>query len=188
MESCVVQFGLFEIDNFYLYSLVVLAGIAFTRKNSTGFLLASITALFYAISKTYHCEIKAADPWHLLRYLYWVGLDLLYLCTVYLWLSRKRIIRRFVLQGLLLVHLCIWLLHAIRIIDIHLLASVSLKEVYGVGIAALNFAIVLLVAAQAIPNQKKDLRGKNGNNNNSNRARNNHGGFMARIKDLWSSC
>lgn len=185
MESCVVQFGLFEIGNLYLYSLVVLAGIAFTKQNFSGFWLASVTALFYAVSKTYHCEIKAIDPWHLLRYLFWVGLDLLYLCTVYLWLSRVWIIRNAVLQGLLLIHLCMWLLHAVRIVDVHVMDNINLSNVYGGGIALLNLAIVLLVAAQVIPNQK-DLRGNSGNNNNCNRTGSNSSSFMARIKSIYS--
>ncbi len=183
MESCVVQFGLFEIDNLYLYSLVVLAGIAFTRKDSSGYFLAAITALFYSISKAYHCDIKAIDPTHVLRYLFWVGLDLLYLCTVYLWLSKVRPIKKAVLQGLLLAHLGMWFLHCFRIIDIHFLEEINIRNIYGPGIAVFNFLIVLLVAAQVIPSQK-DLRGNYGNNNRAKRNRSSSGSFNARSKGL----
>ncbi|HAT42382.1 MAG TPA: hypothetical protein DCS87_11790 [Rheinheimera sp.] len=183
MESCVVQSGLFGIGNLYLYTLVVLAGIAFTKRNLSGFWLASVTALFYAISKAYHCEIKAFDQWHVLRYLFWVGLDLLYLCTVYLWVSKAWIIKKPVLQGLLILHLFMWFLHCARIVDIHLLPSLDMKDAYGIGIAVSNFFIVLLVVAQVIPSQK-DLRGDYGNNNRTNRDRSRGGSFAARNQGL----
>ncbi len=183
MESCVVQFGLFEIGNIYLYSLVVLAGIAFTRKNLSGFWLASVTALFYAISKAYHCEIKAIDGWHVFRYLFWVGLDLLYLCTVYLWLSKAWVFKNYVLRGLLVLHLCMWFCHCVRIIDVHFLVGVDFRYVYGISISIINFFIVLLVVAQIIPSQK-DLRGNYGNNNRNLRNRTDSGSFAARDKSL----
>lgn len=182
MDACVVRPLLFDIGNIYLYTVIVLAGISFTRRDSSGFWLASVTAAFFFLAKSFHCDIKNADQWQLVRYLFWVGLDLLYLYTVYLWLSRVAIIKVFVKKGLLLTHLLMWLLHAIRIVDIHFINEINVRSVYGAGIATLNALIVFLVAAQCVG--KKDLRGNYGNSINHNSSGTNSGSFMARTKNV----
>ncbi len=145
MDNCVVAQTLFNAGNIYLYCIVVTAGIAFTKKDWPTLELAIITSLFFAVSNSYHCEIKAVDPERIFRYLIWVSIDLLYLCTVYWLLVKSRRIASVIWKGLVLAHVCIWVLHSIRVIDVHFLPDHSFSNLYGFGISVSNFLIALMV-------------------------------------------
>ena len=149
--ECVVNYDLFILGNFYLAMLLVFAGLSFASGKTGATYLILLTAFFYWLSKFLHCEIKSIEIANF-RYLAWTLIDVLYLCTVYYALFKRKKIKTYILAALLAVHMFAWLLHAVRIIDIHYL-NADFYTAYGLGIAIYNFLIIAIVLILSFPSQ-----------------------------------
>lgn len=160
MAECFVSFDLLILSNFYLAAYAVLFGVAVTLRSWRCAALFFLTFSFYLAVKIMHCPIKAFDTERVWRYLIWTTFDLLYLCTVYCLLVRKRLVKQYLFLGILLMHLFAWALHLIRFFDVHYLTQVDLGDLYGAGIAFFNLCLLLLIGSSLAPLLLRSLRSR----------------------------
>lgn len=180
MGVCFASLDLLILSNFYLATYAVLFGIAVTLKSWRCAALIFITFSFYLAVKILHCPIKTFDTDKVWRYLIWTIFDILYLCTVYLFLVRKQLVKQYLYLSILLMHLFAWALHLIRFFDVHFFKMLDLGKEYSAGIAFFNLCLLLLIGSSLVPGLLRSLRRRRDGCTDGISSIDNDGNFRAR--------
>lgn len=148
--------------------MVVLTGIYATKRMTRDTVLAFITTAFFLLSYSYSCDFKTLDPERMYRYLFWVGLDTLYVAILFgFWFFDKIKNLQFVLIGFLEV--ISFLIQAARLVDAHYNNYTFTDNFYAEAMNAYNILIIFVVGLSlinAIFERIKDFI--NGRSNHSN--------------------
>lgn len=92
MNICSFDYGLQQLFNYYVLYSVSLVGIYYSFKNFKPARLAFITALFFLLSYVLQCDFKSFDPDRIWRYVFWVGLDTIYVLILAVFYKHRKVI------------------------------------------------------------------------------------------------
>lgn len=160
MNECVFNPQLQMLFNRYVLVSIFLVGLSFSLKDKRATYLALVTALSFWVGYSLQCDIKSLDPERVWRYVFWVGLDVIYLLVLVALLKLKKI-KEWQFASICLLQVFVFLMQLMRVPDAHAFNYFYTDSFYSVSINIYNCLILLVVAMPALNvllNKTKELQ------------------------------
>lgn len=143
MEECVIAVDSDLFDNLSMQLLLGSTILSFAMRKWRHFAFCSTLFFFYFLSFLLDCPIKAYDPGEVWRYVYWSLIDLTYLATLFILVSRNYA-PIYALVASAALELVAIMCHVFRAIDIKLTDAAITNYFYSEAIAFTNVGFVTL--------------------------------------------
>ena len=131
------------VDNYHLCLLIIAFGFSLSLGNRKWAVLTGITACFYYLGYATSCEIVDWDTDKIWRYIIWLGLDFIWMITIYIAWKKNRIYQ-YQAAGAIFLGACSVVLQSFRFIDRHYLDLAYSTSIYTTMAPAFNNLLVLL--------------------------------------------
>jgi len=144
MEMCSFDPQLQMLFNRYVLISIILVGLSFSLKNKKSLFLSFFTALSFWVGYNLQCDFKVNDPEHIWRYVFWVGLDSIYMLVLFAIYRLKRI-TEWQFAAICTLQAFSFLIQLIRLPDAHRFNYVYTDSFYPLLMNAYNIAIITTV-------------------------------------------